>query len=248
VKGRQPTGVFGAVATAAAVRICNAGAYGRDKLGHDGGKGGVMLTLARATAHIAGMNLDLRQLYHALFDLNAILNRPQPGLVLMREAGISLDRALFMLLVRIVRRGPIGIVELAELSGRDYTTVSRQVAKLESRGLASRRTNAVDRRVREVAVTPAGLAMSGEVDRVREKLLTAILAKWSPDEMRQFARLSRRLIDAIAGVEPSNQLGAQEPRHSSGEAARRTTSGGRSIAKAKSLNPKSRRQETRPRR
>jgi DNA-binding MarR family transcriptional regulator len=194
------------------------------------------------------MNLDLRQLYHALFDLHAMLNRPQPGLVLMREAGIALDRALFVLLVRIERRGPIGIVELAELSGRDYTTVSRQVAKLESLGLASRRASTVDRRVREVVVTPVGLAMTGEADRAREHLLAAVLATWSSGEMRELARLSRRLIDAIAGVEPSDQLGTQEPRHSSGEAARRTTSGGRSIAKAKSLNPKSRRQETRPRR
>jgi DNA-binding MarR family transcriptional regulator len=194
------------------------------------------------------MNLDLRQLYHALFDLHAIMNRPQPGLVLMREAGISLDRALFMLLARIERRGPIGVVELAEVSGRDYTTVSRQVAKLESLGLASRRTGTVDRRIREVAVTPEGLAMTGEVDRVRENLLTAILATWSPSEMRELARLSRRLIDAIARVEPSDQLGTQEPRHSSGKPARRTTSGRRSIVKAKSLNPKSRRQKTRPRR
>jgi DNA-binding MarR family transcriptional regulator len=194
------------------------------------------------------MNLDLRQLYHALFDLHGILHRPQPGLVLLREAGISLDRALFTLLARIERRGPIGIVELAELSGRDYTTVSRQVAKLESLGLASRRTDAVDRRIRGVVITRAGLAMTGEVDRVREKLLTAILATWSPGEMREFARLSRRLVDAIAGVEPSDQLGTQEPRHSSGAAARRATSGGRLIAKAKSLNPKSRRQETMPRR
>jgi DNA-binding MarR family transcriptional regulator len=193
------------------------------------------------------MNLDLRQLYHALFDLHAIMNRPQPGLVLMRKAGISLDRALFMLLVRIERRGPIGVVELAELSGRDYTTVSRQVAKLESRGLASRRTGSVDRRVREVAVTPVGLAMTGEVDRAREKLLTAILATWSRSEMRELARLSRRLIDAIAGVDPSDQLGTQEPRHSSGKAARRTTSGARSIVKAKSLNPKSRRKPRRRR-
>src|ERR1700738_3477833 len=109
------------------------------------------------------MNLDLRQLYLALFDLHAIMNRPQPVLVLRREAGISLDRALFMLLTRIERRGPIGIVELAELSGRDYTTISRQVAKLESLGLASRRTGVVDRRVREVVITPAGLEMTGAV-------------------------------------------------------------------------------------
>jgi hypothetical protein len=38
--------------------------------------------------------------------------------------------------------------------------VSRQVAKLETVGLASRRANTVDRRVREVVVTPMGLAMT----------------------------------------------------------------------------------------
>jgi DNA-binding MarR family transcriptional regulator len=168
---------------------------------------------------IAGMNLDLRELYNALGDLNAALHRPEPGIVLLRDAGISLDRALFPLLVRIERRGPIGIVELAELSGRDYTTISRQVAKLESLDLASRRTGAVDRRVREVVITPAGLAITGAVDQAREKLMTAMLATWSHGEIQELARLSRRLADAIAEVEPSDQLGAQELGDSSGEAA-----------------------------
>jgi len=51
---------------------------------------------------------------------------------LIREAGIFLDRALFPLLVGIERKGPIGVGELADLVSREYTTVSRQVAKLES--------------------------------------------------------------------------------------------------------------------
>ena len=67
------------------------------------------------------------------------MNRPQRDEALIREAGIPLDRALFPLLVGIERFGPIGVVELADRVGRDYTTVSRQVAKLESLGLAERR-------------------------------------------------------------------------------------------------------------
>ena len=55
--------------------------------------------------------------------------------LLIRAAGIRLDRALFPLLVGIERFGPIGVVDLADRAGRDYTTVSRQVAKLESLGL-----------------------------------------------------------------------------------------------------------------
>jgi len=177
------------------------------------------LDLARSNAHNRRMNLDLRQLYHALTDLSGTFHRPQPGLVLMREAGISLDRALFMLLARIERRGPIGIVELAELCDRDYTTISRQVAKLESLGLASRRTGVEDRRVREVVITPAGLALTGAIDRAREKLLTAVFATWTPREIRELARLSGKLADAVAGVKVSDQLGTQEPRDASAEAA-----------------------------
>jgi DNA-binding MarR family transcriptional regulator len=157
------------------------------------------------------MNRDLRVLYHTLYDLAGVLNRPPPGLTMtmMREAGISLDRALFQLLIRIERSGPVGIVALAELSDRDYTTISRQVAKLESLGLALRRTGAVDRRVREVVITPAGLAMTRAADLTREKLMTAILATWSPAEIHELARLCRRLVDAIAGVETSDPLGTE---------------------------------------
>jgi DNA-binding MarR family transcriptional regulator len=162
------------------------------------------------------MTPDIRDLFFALGDLDGILNRPQTGL--MREAGISLDRALLLLLIRIEHRGPTGIVELAELSGRDYNTVSRQVTKLESLGLASRRIGAVDRRVREVVMTPAGLAMTGAADLAREKLLAAIRATWSPGEIQELARLSRRLADAITRVDPS-QLGTQGSGDPSGETA-----------------------------
>ena len=75
--------------------------------------------------HIARL---LPPLHEALIDLVGFFNRPQNDAILVREAGVSLDRALFPLLVRIQRRGPLGVGELADLVGRDYTTVSRQVA------------------------------------------------------------------------------------------------------------------------
>ena len=75
----------------------------------------------------------------ALIDVVGFFNRPQNDAILLREAGVSLDRALFPLLVLIQRRGPLGVGELADRVGRDYTTVSRQVAKLENLGLVARR-------------------------------------------------------------------------------------------------------------
>src|SRR5581483_10141519 len=97
---------------------------------------------------------QLRTLHGALIDIVSVMSRPQRDEQMVREAGISLDRALFPLLVGIERRGPIGVVELADRVGRDYTTVSRQVAKLESLGLVKRQESVADRRVREIAVTP----------------------------------------------------------------------------------------------
>ena len=60
------------------------------------------------------MDARLRQLHEALIDLAGMMNRPQQDDALLSEAGVALDRALFPLLVRIERRGPIGVVELAE--------------------------------------------------------------------------------------------------------------------------------------
>lgn len=70
----------------------------------------------------------LRELHGALLDIVSVMNRPQRDEAMVKKAGISLDRALFPLLVMIERLGPIGVIELADRVGRDYTTVSRQVA------------------------------------------------------------------------------------------------------------------------
>src|SRR5580700_3772652 len=107
------------------------------------------------TTHISD---QLRQLHAAVLDIVGVINRPQRDEVLIRAAGIPLDRALFPLLVGIGRFGPIGVVDLADRVGRDYTTVSRQIGKLESLGLVKRRGTASDGRVREAVITRKGKA------------------------------------------------------------------------------------------
>jgi len=145
--------------------------------------------------HNTRMKDDLRQLHEALLDIVSILNEPQRDAALIAAAGISLDRALFPLLVRIERRGPIGVVALADMSGRDHTTVSRQVAKLESLGLVARKDGKADRRVREAAITRKGLAMTRALDKARHKLAAPILAAWSEADRKNLVRLLRRLAD-----------------------------------------------------
>lgn len=144
---------------------------------------------------------QIRELHGALIEIVSLMNRPQRDETLVQEAGIALDRALFPLLVGIERLGPIGIVELADRAGRDYTTVSRQVAKLETLGLVERRQSAADRRVNEAAVTPKGKAMTDKIDAARERMALAVFANWDPHEVDELVRLMRKFADAM-GNEP----------------------------------------------
>lgn len=141
----------------------------------------------------------MRRLHDALLTIVSVMNRPQRDELLIREAGIPLDRALFPLLVGIERLGPIGVVDLADRAGRDHTTVSRQVARLESLGLVDRRESAADRRVREAVATDKGKATVALVDAARERLGRAVFESWDTEEFDTLVRLMGKLADALAG-------------------------------------------------
>ena len=145
------------------------------------------------------MNAQLRELHGALLEIVGVMNSPQRDEAMVREAGISLDRALFPLLVLVERLGPIGVVELADRVGRDYTTVSRQAAKLESLGLVDRQESATDRRVREAVVTKKGKAMTDRVDEARARIGQSIFANWDKRDIEDLVRLIRRFADGING-------------------------------------------------
>jgi len=140
---------------------------------------------------------DVKTLHGAMVDLFTLMNEPQRDDTLLKEAGVSLDRALFPLLVGIERYGPIGVVDLANKSGRDHTTISRQVAKLESLGLIERQPGAKDRRINEAVITAKGRSVTDALDAARLRLATPIFAKWSEEDFSTLARLLRRFADDL---------------------------------------------------
>jgi len=143
------------------------------------------------------INTQLRELHTALLEIVVVMNRPQRDEMMVRAAGISLDRALFPLLVLVERFGAIGVVDLADRVGRDYTTVSRQVAKLESLGLVDRQECATDRRVREAIVTEKGKAMTDRIDEARERIGQSIFAKWDERDINDLVRLMSKFATDI---------------------------------------------------
>ena len=113
------------------------------------------------------ISAQLRELHGALLEIVAVMNRPQRDEAMVREAGISLDRALFPLLVLVERVGPIGVVELAdrvqaqtgipyalldgrlEATARGYTLLGELTGRVERAATLARYAQDTLRTVRE---------------------------------------------------------------------------------------------------
>lgn len=145
-------------------------------------------------AHISE---SLPDFHRSLIDIVSVMNRPERDEGMLKTAGLSLERALFPLIVLIERLGPIGVVDLAGRVGRDYTTVSRQVARLEELGLVSRRAGSVDRRVREAVITPQGKSATDAVDAARDRMAQSLFGSWSRSDFDELLRLMRMLADGM---------------------------------------------------
>ena len=171
---------------------------------------------SRKNVHNTHISSQLRNLHGAVLDIVGMMNGPERDEMMIREAGIRLDRALFPLVVLVERFGPIGVVDLADRVGRDYTTVSRQLGKLEALALIERRASPEDGRLRLATITPSGKAMTDRIDAARERVLRAGLDSWDEGELADFTRLLRRFADVMReGQErmppPGSTDGQREP-------------------------------------
>jgi len=146
---------------------------------------------------------EFDDLHNALLMIVGTFNRPQRDELLIKESNIQLDRALFPLLIQIGRFGPIGVVELAERAGRDYTTVSRQVAKLEDLGLAQRQKNIKDKRVNEAVITATGKAMTDKIDAARAQIYQHLFENWQDSERTELARLLQKFVGDFMAIDRS---------------------------------------------
>ncbi len=158
---------------------------------------GEMWSMARARSYKAHIRASLPELHGSVLDIVGIFNSPERDAAMLESAGLTLERALFPLLVLLGKYGPLGVVDLATRVGRDYTTVSRQVARLEQLGLVDRRASSVDRRTREATLTPQGRAATKAVDVARERLALRMFRNWCRADYDQLLRLTRMLADGL---------------------------------------------------
>jgi DNA-binding MarR family transcriptional regulator len=138
------------------------------------------------------------EIHAVLLQLHGYMNRPDLDQAFLARAGVKLDRALFPLLSRIGRSHPIGVVELSGLVGRGHSTVSRQVAKLETLGLVERQAAKGDQRVRLLEPSAKGWKLLDQFALARRKFLSERLGNWTDDERSMLLDLLTRLSATIA--------------------------------------------------
>ena len=141
---------------------------------------------------------DFAALATAFADLTANLNQPQLHNRVLEEAGVELDAALARLLFKIDAKGPIGVVELGDLVGRDHTTISRQVGKLVDLGLVERQPSKNDRRISQAAATVKGSRIARALAAAHATLVLPAFDAWSDRDFAEITRLMRRLADDVA--------------------------------------------------
>jgi DNA-binding MarR family transcriptional regulator len=109
-------------------------------------------------------------------------------------ATAGLTPSQLSVLFTVVRRGPLGLSELADIEAMNPTMVSRVTAQLCEAGLIRRELRADDRRAATVVATAAGRRLRERVHVERTRVLSEYV-----DELDQAQRVA--LLRAIPALE-----------------------------------------------
>jgi DNA-binding MarR family transcriptional regulator len=96
--------------------------------------------------------------------------------------------------------GSPSIQEVAGELGIDLTTFSRQVKRLEAKGLVARRVSPVDRRVNRLLLTDEGARVLAQIDRFLEETIEGLLSSMTPFEREVAVRSLGVLNRAMAAA------------------------------------------------
>lgn len=119
----------------------------------------------------------------------AVLARTLESLSRRSDIFRDLDRASYLIARTLEGTGPVSINGLASALGLDATTVTRQVATMQSRRLVTRRSDPKDGRVRLVTLSEEGRRKMRAVQAERKARLAEMLSGWSDDDCATFGRL-----------------------------------------------------------
>lgn len=114
----------------------------------------------------------------------------------LAQEGTSLARTKMLMFVQ-AQEGAARAADIAELFDLAPRTVTDALDGMERDGLIVRTADPGDRRVKRVAITPAGARAVAAGEPLRKRLLTEQFAGLSEDERAQLAALLGRLVETL---------------------------------------------------
>ena len=106
---------------------------------------------------------------------------------------LHIDRAGYLALRTIEDLGPLSTKALATVLNLDASTVTRQIAALETGGFVDRRPDPNDRRSSTILLTGEGRRMMAGVEQERRQGIEALVDAWDDSEKAVLGRVLHRL-------------------------------------------------------
>ncbi|MGY4691042.1 MarR family winged helix-turn-helix transcriptional regulator [Salibacterium sp. K-3] len=137
------------------------------------------------------------EIFKALIDLVSIINRPDRDKKMIANAGVNLEPATFRIFVGIAHLQTTSVSDLAAMMGKNYSSVSRQIDKLETAGLVHTYPSSSDSRIRVSELTKYGGEINAMISLARERVMREALADWTPEEKASLLHHLRRLFESL---------------------------------------------------
>lgn len=132
---------------------------------------------------------ELLKRLHDIFETNANKN--------LQEQDVTFSQMKMLILLEHWPGGSATLKELEKYFGSSQATIAGIASRLEKKGLIEGYTDADDRRIKHVRLSPEGLALCRRtkvfMDRNEQWLLTPL----SEEERQEFHRLLQKVYDAI---------------------------------------------------
>lgn len=108
-----------------------------------------------------------------------------------------MERASYLLLLRLEAAGPQRVARLAASLGLDGSTVTRQLAALDANGWVTRHADPDDARVTVVEATDAGLAAMSDLRDFRTERVSRLFTGWSAAEQDELGTVLGHLNEVL---------------------------------------------------
>lgn len=142
-----------------------------------------------------------KEIFEALLDMVSLLNRPDRDKKMIIQAGVNLEAAAFRVFGGIVHLQPTSVGDLAAMMGKNYSSVSRQIDKLESAGLVRTYPSDADSRIRISELTKYGEEINSKISLTRERIMQGALSDWNPEQKKDLLNNLRRLYDSLYNID-----------------------------------------------